>query len=287
MQLLASGYGLIEGPLWETGRGLYFSDVLFGGVYLLDFDGRVQNIFEHRRGIGGMALHVDGGLVVTGRNVSFKPFDGSETVILLDRHEASGNVGYNDLTTDALGRVYVGSLGASPVFDDGREPAAGNLYCIDVDGHATQVADDILLTNGLAFSPDGKTLYHSDTTRRQVNQYAVNDDGTLGEKKVFVETQKGLPDGLVVAADGSVWVALAGGGHGVGVYGVNGQLLQHIEIPSPMCTSLCFGGDDMRDLYIVSGSEGTGLEKGGGVYLHRSDVPGLPVAKSRVSTAST
>ena len=68
MELMAAGYGLVEGPLWVAGRGLLFSDVLGGGVYCLDRFGAVTTVFEHRRGIGGMALHAAGGLVVSGRN---------------------------------------------------------------------------------------------------------------------------------------------------------------------------------------------------------------------------
>ena len=101
MEELTRGYGLIEGPLWDPDRGLIFSDVLGGGVFCLDAAGAVSVLFEHRRGIGGIALHEAGGLVVSGRNIAFKPFDGSDTRTLLDRDEAAGNVGYNDITTDA------------------------------------------------------------------------------------------------------------------------------------------------------------------------------------------
>ena len=170
--LLVRGYGLIEGPVWDANRGLIFSDVLGGGVFCLDADGEVSTLFEHHKGIGGMALHAEG-LVVSGRNVSLKPFDGSATRLLLDRDPDAGNVGYNDLTTDELGRIYVGSLGNSPVFADDRAPAAGDLYLIELDGSARKVAPDVRLTNGLGFSPDGRTLYHSDTYRRTVFQYAV------------------------------------------------------------------------------------------------------------------
>ena len=282
MQPLAKGYGLIEGPVWDSQRGLLFSDVLVGGVYALSRDGAVSSVFEHRRGIGGMALHTAGGLVVSGRNVSFKSFDGGATVTLLDSDPDHGNVGYNDLTTDSKGRIYVGSLGASPVFADGRAPQAGNLYLIDLDGSARIVGHDIQLTNGLGFSPDGRTLYHSDS-RRGVFRYAVAADGSLGEKQLFARPAKGVPDGLVVSTDGAVWVALAGGGHGVVVFAPDGSERDFIEIPTPMCTSVCFGGDDLRDLYIVSGSDGSGSERGGAVYRYRSAVAGLPVAPARTA----
>jgi gluconolactonase len=279
---LCRGYGLIEGPVWDPEHGLLFSDVIGGGVFCLDRGGQVTTVFEHRRGIGGMALHVAGGLVVSGRNVSFKPFGDGETRLILDRDPDGGNVGYNDLTTDAAGRIYVGSLGASPVFADGRPPSAGDLYLIDLDGAARIVAPDVQLTNGLGFSPDGRTLYHSDSRRQSVFRYAVAADGSLGAKTLFAKVAAGAPDGLVVSADGAVWVALAGGGKGVAVFETSGRQRDFVEIPDPMCTSVCFGGNDLRDLYVVSGSEGAGSARAGAVYVTRTDVAGVPVAPARV-----
>ena len=282
MRTVTEGYGLIEGPVWVPGQGLMFSDVLFGGVFCLSAGGEVREVFPHRRGIGGMALHDAQGLIVSGRNISFKSFAGGATHLILDRDEEAGLVGFNDITTDSAGRVYAGGLGASPVFADGREPAAGDLYLIDLDGTARVVAQDVRLTNGLGFSPDGKTLYHSDSARSAVCCYEVHSDGGLGPKQTFVTTQKGVPDGLVVSADGAVWVALASAGHGVAVFNTDGSLREHIEIPHPMCTSVCFGGDDLRDLYIVSGSDGLDGDRRGGVFVVRTDVPGLPVPNARV-----
>jgi len=282
MEKLAEGYGLIEGPVWDPQRGLLFSDVLFGGVHCLGLDGNVSTVFEHRRGIGGMALHAADGLVVSGRNISFKAFAGGDTMLLLDRDEENNNVGYNDITTDKQGRIYAGSLGSSPVFDDGREPQAGNLHLIELDGSARVVAEDIQLTNGLGLSPDGTILYHSDSRRQTVFCYSVGLDGSLGEKNPFVTTEKGAPDGLVVSEDGAVWVALAGG-QGVGVYEKDGAFREHIEIPLPMCTSVCFGGEDLKDLYIVSGSDGTDSDKAGAVFKYRTEIAGLSVPIARIS----
>jgi D-xylonolactonase len=280
---LCEGYGLIEGPVWQPSRGLLFSDVIHGGVFRLAVDGRIESVFEHRRGIGGMCLHAAGGLVVSGRNLACKPFGGGESVTLLDRDEAAGRVGFNDLTTDAAGRIYAGSLGSSPVFEDGLEPRAGDLWLIDLDGSARIVAPDVQLTNGLGFSPDGRTLYHSDSRRHTVFRYDVAADGSLGPKQAFVEPVRGIPDGLAVAVDGTVWVALADGGHGVAVYDAEGCERDFVEIAVPMCTSVCFGGADLRDLYVVSGSHGAESDRAGGVYRARVDVAGLPVAPARVA----
>lgn len=282
MEALATGYGLIEGPVWDAARGLLFSDVLFGGVYCLDRAGGVSTVFEHRRGIGGMALHEAGGVVVSGRNVSFKAFSGGPTKLLLDSAPERDNVGYNDLTTDTVGRVYVGSLGSSPVFDDGRPPRPGALHRIDLDGSAKVVAEGIELTNGLGFSADGSRLFHSDSRAGTVWSYDVQDSGDLSEKQAFARIETGSPDGLAVAADGSVWVALAGG-HGVQVFEPDGSPRRFLQIPLPMATSVCFGGDDLRELYVVSGSRGADGDRAGSVFRVSVEVPGLPVPVARVA----
>jgi sugar lactone lactonase YvrE len=282
VEKLTEGYGLIEGPVWDDELGLLFSDVVFGGVFALSTTGEVSQIFEHRKGIGGMALHESGGLVVSGRNISFKSFDGGATQLILDRNEAEGNLGYNDITTDAQGRIYAGSLGTATVFEDGRKPQPGDLYLIDLDGSARIVANDIRLTNGLGFSPDGKVLYHSDSQRKSVYCYQVNEDGSLGEKQLFVTAEQGTPDGLVVSEDGCVWLAQAGRDAGVGVYDSQGKLKELIETPG-MCTSVCFGGSDRKTLYMVTGSENLGSDdRDGAVFSIDTDVAGVAVTPARV-----
>ncbi len=280
MQELATGYGLIEGPVWDPEKGLYFSDVLGGGIYLLDRKDKVALAVPKRRGIGGMALHADGGLVAGGRDIVHVSLADHAMKVLFDQQGADNAVGFNDLTTDAAGRIYVGSI-AFAIFK-GEEPKPGNLYVIDLDGTVRRVSDGILLTNGLGFSPDGRRLYHSDARRELVRVYDVAEDGSVGHWRAFAALGPGsVPDGLKVAADGSVWVADAHGGR-VAVFGPDGVHRRDIAVPLPMVTSLCFGGDDLRDLYIVTGSRGGPSESCGTVYRSRSDVAGLPLPPARV-----
>ena len=281
LEKLTDGFNLIEGPVWDSSLGLVFSDSVAGGVFALSEAGEVTEVFKHRKGIGGISKHCANGLIVSGRNIAFKPLDGGDTHTLLERDLSAGITGFNDITTDRLGRIYAGSLGPGPVGAAGGA-AAGKLFLINLDGQVTEVASDVRLNNGLAFSPDGQTLYHSDSLRRTVFKYSVKSDGSVGEKEPFARVRKGGPDGLVVAADGSVWVALAGGGHGVSVFAQDGVETEFIEIPEPLCTSLCFGGDDLKTLYIVSGSEGTSSDTAGAVYRLRVDVAGVPVSDAAV-----
>ena len=280
MERVATGYGLIEGPVWDTARGLYFSDVMNGGVFLLDRAGKVATAIEKRRGIGGMALHASGGLVVGGRDIAWMSLKDSTSKTLLAQSDIPGAVGFNDLTTDAAGRVYVGSL-AYKVFG-GESIKPGHLHVIDLDGTMRTLSDGVMLTNGLGFSPDGTKLYHSDARAPLVRVYDVKPDGSVGPWRKFASLgEDRVPDGLKVAADGSVWVADAHGGR-VAVFNPDGSHRKDIAVPLPMVTSLCFAGDDLRDLYIVTGSRGGPSENCGSIFKLRSDVAGLALPPARV-----
>jgi gluconolactonase len=279
MEQVAGGYGLVEAPVWDARRGLIFSDVLNGGVYCLDGAGDITQVIPKRRGVGGMALHAEGGLIVGGRNVAWVGDDG-ETRVLLDASAIPGAIGFNDLTADAAGRIYVGSL-AYRVFADPPKP--GFLHAIDLDGSMRTLSDNVMLTNGLGVSPDGKLLYHCDARGGVVRVYDVGADGSVSPWRQFATLgETGVADGMKVAADGSVWVADARGGR-VAVFEPDGTHRRDIAVPLPMVTSLCFAGDDLKDLYIVTGSDGGPEPNCGAIFKTRADVPGLPLPPARVA----
>jgi gluconolactonase len=281
MERVATGYGLIEGPVWNPDRGLYFSDVINGGVFLLDRSGKVSTVVPKRRGVGGMALHASGGLVVGGRDIAVVSLKDGATSSLLALDAIPGATGFNDLTTDRAGRIYVGSL-AFKVFG-GETPRPGHLHVIDLDGSMRTVSDGVLLTNGLGFSPDGRKLYHCDARGPYVRVYDANADGSVGPWRKFASLgEDKVPDGLKVAEDGSVWVADAHGGR-VAVFNADGTHRKDVAVPLPMVTSLCFGGDDLRDLYIVTGSRGGPHENCGSIFRLRAEVAGLPLPPARVA----
>jgi D-xylonolactonase len=285
IQLLSSGHGLLEGPVWHPEHGLLVADADVGGVWGFQDGCKPKLHVPHRRGIGGMALHANGGLVVSGRNIAFKRMNGEadtgETIVLLANDPVKGMIGFNDLTTDAAGRIYVGSLGFRAMEHEDATARPAFLHVIDLDGSSRIVAEDVQLTNGLGWSPDGKRLYHSDSLRHIVKVYDLQSDGSLSLPKIFATTPFGHPDGLAIAEDGSVWLAVADG-HAVCRFAPDGRELQRITFPVPMVTSLCFGGDGLRDLYVVSGSRGAPAGTGACVYRLRTDVAGLPRALARV-----
>jgi gluconolactonase len=288
--VVASGFELLEGPVWHPTLGLMFADADKGGAYRLDLNGRITTVFEHRRGIGGMAWHENDGLVISGRNIAYKGPAATGTVVLFEKDPANGIVGFNDITTDGIGRVYAGALGFLPTeteFSGIGGPSKGApLFLIEIDGSSRQVWPDIKLTNGMGFSPDFKLLYHADSGDRTVYVYDVATDGSLHRRRPFARTSEGLPDGLAVAIDGSVWVVVAHAGQ-VRVFEPDGVLRTQIEFPIPMVTSLCFGGPDMVDVYVMSGSEGSGRTDAGTIFHLPSSVPGIAVTPARVRLPAT
>ena len=124
LEALAWGYGLIEGPCCDQQGNLYFSDVPNGGVYRLAPDGSVETAIPKRRGVGGIALHADGGLVVSGRNICHVK-DGATRIVF-----APEALGLNDLTVDAAGRVICGTLRTDP-FGQNANRTPGECWRID------------------------------------------------------------------------------------------------------------------------------------------------------------
>ncbi|NRA03490.1 MAG: SMP-30/gluconolactonase/LRE family protein [Myxococcales bacterium] len=274
VETLAWGYGLVEGPRVDPEGRLYFSDVRQGGVYCRDPSGEIETVVPRRRGVGGIALHADGGLVISGRNVCHVR-DG-ETRVLLEREDIGG---FNDLFTDASGRVYVGSLRSDP-FRAGGTRTPGELWRIDPGGRAVALYGEVSLSNGIGFSPDGERLYHADTAAQQVIAHRVTAAGELSGREVFAKLD-GFPDGLAVDVEGCVWVALYGGGC-VARLGSDGKPERRVSVPAQNVTSLCFGGRDLQDLYVVTADHLEQPERRGSVFRTRSPVPGLAAPPARV-----
>ena len=284
---LSAGKGLLEGPRYDPALGLVFSDARLGGVHCLRDDGSQVTLVPHRRGIGGIALHADGGFVVSGRNVAYKRDADTHTVVLLDQDPAARRNGFNDLTTDERGRVYVGSLGEVAIDNDkdpGRIP--GGVYLIETDGSAREVAAGIRLVNGMALSPDGTRLYVSDSLRPAVLAYDVDaETGDLGEETTFVAFEKGAPDGMALSDDGLVWIALAFTGSVV-AHAPDGSLAAWLELPAPMVTSLTFGGPDRSTLFVTTGVEGDDDPADAAIYSAEVPFRGLDVARARTPTTA-
>jgi gluconolactonase len=270
MDRIASGYLLAEAPVAAPDGGVFFSDVLGGGVYHWSPSrSSVETVIEKRRGVGGMAMHADGGLVVSGRDVSHVKEGGTRTLF------ASDDVaGLNDLTVDPDGRVVVGVLRFRPFA--GEAPVPGEFLRIGSDGATTTVLPGVDWANGCAFSPDGRTFFGCDYHRGLVLAAERRSDGSYGAPRTAVVSPSGEADGMAVDENGALWVALGSRGT-VGRFKPDGALDQELEVPASFVTSLCFGGDDGRDLFVTTLGNKEDPDTSGGVFLARSTVAGAPI----------
>jgi xylono-1,5-lactonase len=266
--VLVHGYELAEAPTIDLDGSLLFSDVLAGGVYRVDVAGKVTTVVPKRRGVGGIAIHEDGGIVCSGRDL-LHVRDGREprTVLHVD-----GVAGWNDLCTDATGRVYAGALRFA-VFDPKAQVVPGELWRVALGGEPTVVFGDVVHANGVACAADGRTVYLSDTRRQRIIVF----DAERATRRDIDLSALGHPDGMALDEHGAVWVALVSGG--IARLTPDGNVDRRLEPPSAFTTSLCFAG---RDLYVTTGGHSENAELRGCVLRTTVGVAGAPVAPARV-----
>lgn len=254
---LHSAPGLLEAPVTEADGSVLFSNVTGGGVFRYA-DGRAATVVESRRGIGGLALHADGGLLLTGRDVSCAEGDGLRPILTVE-----GATGFNDVTVGADGSLYVGVLRHNP--QRGEPAGPSEVLRIDPDGVVSTAAADIRWPNGLGFAPDGQTLYVCEFAESRV--LAVRD----GETRVFATAPRGECDGLAVDTDGGVWVAL-GSASAIARFDPDGTLDTVVDFPDGFVSSLAF---DQNTLYITTA---------GRLLGHTVEHTGLPIPAARIPT---
>jgi xylono-1,5-lactonase len=275
---LASGFGLLEAPRVDEQDRLYFSDVPNGGVYRRSPDGVIETLIPRRRGVGGIALNAAGGIVCSGRSLICWDEATKQSRDLFTEWEGRALRGLNDLTVDAQGSVFVGSLEFDALSTD--KPIPGNVFRVDPPNTVTKLWEGIEVTNGMGFSPDARLLYHCDSTTKAVWAYDVTADRRLKDRRVFGKLPEGWPDGMAVDVEGGVWVAVVRHGEVVR-FKANGTMERRIKMPAEMVTSLCFGGADMMDLYVVTADNTEDSSRKGTIFRMRADVPGLAVPPAR------
>ena len=243
---------LAEGPVWDaTARLLRWVDIEAGEVLrgtLAHGDVTVTGATRVDRTVGAAVPGPDGTLLVAAATalVTLGP-DGSRT-------EGPHLVGtptrrLNDGACDPAGRFVVGTLGLSG--PSGTE----TLVRLEHDGSVTTLDDDLGQSNGLGWSPDGRTLYSTDTAVSRIWRRPYDPaTGAVGAREVHLEVD-GLPDGLAVDETGDLWVAVWGAGQ-VRRYGPDGRVRAVVEVPAPHTTSVAFAGEDLDVLVITTATAG-------------------------------
>lgn len=294
-RLVDAHYALGESPFWHPQENmLYWVDIpgkqiLRANVYM----GTAQ-AWDMPSEPGCIAPAKEGGLVVALRHGVFRAriWGGTlEPLVILPYDTAT--VRANDGKCDALGRFWVGTI---------DEPKAGHraeLFSIDCRSTAARVqrqAGDALTANGLAWSPQGTTLYWTDTPNHVVHawDYDPASNAMTGHRRHLQFAQKpaawtfedtayrGRPDGAAVDVEGNYWVAMFEGRR-LCCFAPDGSLLREIATPAQCPTMPCFGGEDLRTLYLTTARHGRSAAElavfpdSGAVFYMRVETPGLVV----------
>lgn len=177
----------------------------------------------------------------------------------------------NDACADAHGRIWAGTMSMDGSRDEGA------LYRLNPDLSWHLMDRPYAIANGPAISPDGATLYHTDSAKGLVYRFVLQDDGSLGPREVFLEFPDawGSPDGMTVDAQGGIWIAHWGAGC-VSRFDPAGGRERWINLPASQITRPCFAGDDYSRLFLTSASDGVDEELAGAVFEVEAGVCGLP-----------
>ena len=247
-------YGLGEGLFWDSARGrVLWVDVNAGAVHtgalVDDYIVAGQGV-SFAGTVGAVVPSVRGELLVAGSKALHSvAIDGTVTTgpLLLPADKASR---LNDGACDPAGRFLVGSL---PL--PGGRPNEESLLRLEATGTVTLIDDDLNLSNGLAWSPDGRTFYSIDTIPGVVWARSYDPEtGHCGTREPFLKMTSGFPDGMCVDRAGNLWVAVWSGGE-VRSYSPTGEQLAAVEVAAPNVTSVAFVGADLDVLLITTAFE--------------------------------
>ena len=280
-EVLASGYQFVEAPRADESGAVYFSDLLAGGFYRRTRDGEIRRFIADRKWIGGIVLNVDGTVICSGRG----------GIVRLDletdvRHPVLAEIGdtaidaVNDIEADADGALYGGTIDFTAILGRGRAPQPGVFFRIDPAGDVRVIREGVVASNGIAFSPDGRLLYHAESTRG-VWVYDLGRDGLPRNPTLFAAVSD--CDGIAVDSEAAIWVARWETGEIVR-YRADATVDSRIRLPPyPYLVSLTFGGTDLCDLIVATGGRtSAAAPRQGAVVRVRCDVPGLASHKARL-----
>ena len=263
-----------EGPIWWRGA-LWFTDIKQKQVHRFDpLSGRGES-WRAPSEVGFLAPLQDGHFIAGAKTglQDFDPATGDFRLIRTVEPGLSSNR-LNDGAVDGQGRLWFGSM------DDAENDPSGTLYRFDRRG-LTVMDGGYVITNGPAFSPDGGTLYHTDTLQRRIYAFDLRADGSLAGKRLFatIEEGAGYPDGPVVDSEGCLWTGLFGG-WAARRYAPDGRLVQSVAFPVANVTKLAFGGADLKTVYATTACKGLDDKAlaaqpcAGGLFSFQCDVPG-------------
>jgi sugar lactone lactonase YvrE len=272
-----------ECPVWSVDeQALYWVDINAPSLNRFDPSTGRNTAWPMAASIGCFALRRSGGFIVALRD-GFWLVDrqGRPERKVADPPYDATHHRFNDGRVDPRGRFWAGSM------NERRDAATGKLYRLDAALELTAMIPGVTISNGLAFSPDGRTLYHADTQTRTINAWDFDaPTGGIANRRIFAQfaDEAERPDGAAVDREGCYWTALYRAGKVLRL-SPRGERLAEYVLPA-MCPTMCaFGGPDLKTLYITTArqrreaDELRRLPQSGGLFAMRVAVPGLPEPK--------
>ncbi len=268
-----------ESCVWSVEEAaLWWIDVRGPSLRRLDAAaGRIDS-FDLPETVGSIGLRAGGGLVVAlgSRIAVFDPASGRLDTIARP-HETYDNQRFNDGRCDRQGRFWSGTM------DDVARGECGTLYRLEADRSLAPVLGPVTIPNSLAWSPDGATMYFSDTTSRAIMAYDFDTaSGTPSRPRVFARTEgPGTPDGSTVDCEGFLWNAEYDGWR-LTRYAPDGRVDRIVPMPIARPTCCAFGGPDLATLYVttaaqkLTAAELAAQPLAGGLLALDAGVRGLP-----------
>nr|WP_216294328.1 SMP-30/gluconolactonase/LRE family protein [Delftia acidovorans]MCA1069100.1 L-arabinolactonase [Delftia acidovorans] len=272
-----------EGPLWDVGQQrLYWIDSFDGRIFRCTADGQELRAWEVGQKIGSMALRRDGRSALVALHGGVHTLDlesGELELVVAPESHLPGNR-LNDGKVDRQGRFVFGSM------DTLEEQPSARLYRLDTDLSLHVLDEGIICSNGPCWSPDGTTLYFSDTWSGEIRAYDYDTaTGHASGRRTFASVDTsggGAADGATVDAEGCLWQALVYAGQLVR-YTPDGRVDRVIEMPVRKVTSVMFGGPGLDTLYVTSMGKpplprfpGDGQSRGALFAVKGLGVRGLP-----------
>ncbi len=247
-ETLLDGLCFGEGPRWHDGA-LYFSDMHAHKVLKVTPDGEVTEIVEVPNLPSGLGWLPDGDmLIVSMTDRKILRFDGQALHLHADLSALAG-FDCNDMVVDATGRAYVGNFG----FDlhAGADYTPANLICVEPDGTARVVAEDINFPNGAVITPDGKTLIVGESFAGHLTAFDIENNGDLSNRRVWADLPgDAIPDGICLDDHGGVWAASPPTNECLRV--VEGGEVTHRIAMDQQAIACMLGGEDGKTLFILS-----------------------------------
>ncbi len=250
--LLAVQCRLGEGPRWHPDeKRLYWVDIEQNAIHRLDPATGRHERFDVGLPVGSLAFRESGGLVLATRDgFAFWDLDSRQVDFIADPEADRPEARFNDGSVDSRGRFWAGTMT--------HKGAENALYRLDPDGTVHTMERGLTISNGIGWSPDGRTMYLTDTNRSVIHAYDYDEpSGTVTKRRTFVEVpvKEGYPDGLAVDAEGYVWSAHYGGSR-VTRYDPEGKVERVVGVAVPNTTACAFGGPDLTTLYITTAWSG-------------------------------